>query len=96
MALTKKEVEQIAHLARLNLSSEEIERFGPQLEAILGHAEKLNELSLDGVEPTAHIVSATDRDRADEVVTGLSPADVEAGAPEFRAGSVRVPRLLED
>lgn len=95
MALTRKQVEEIAHLARLNLTPEELDRFGAQLDSVLGYVEKLNELDLDGVEPTAHVLPVTDRGRADEERPGLSPDDVEAMAPDFRAGSVRVPRILE-
>ena len=80
MALTRKDVEAIAHLARLSLTEAELARYGAQLEAILGYVESLNKLPLEGVEPTTHV----------------SPAEVEAMAPEFRAGSVRVPRILEE
>jgi aspartyl-tRNA(Asn)/glutamyl-tRNA(Gln) amidotransferase subunit C len=52
MALTRKEVEALAHLARLNLTPEELERFGGQLEAILGYVERLNGLDLSNMEPT--------------------------------------------
>ena len=96
MALTREQVEEIAHLARLNLTPEELERFGAQLESILGYVEKLNELKLEGVEPTAHVLPVTDRTREDVVAPGLSAEDVEAFAPEARAGSVRVPRILEE
>jgi len=96
MALTRKEVEEIAHLTRLNLTPEELAQFGSQLESILGYVEKLNELRLDGIEPTAHVLPLTDRGRADEVKPGLSPEDVEASAADSRAGSVRVPRILEE
>ncbi len=95
MALTRKNVEDIAHLARLNLTTEELERYGTQLEAILGYVEMLNQLDLEGVEPTTQVLALCDRMRKDEPQPGLTPEDVEAIAPEFKAGSVKVPRILE-
>ncbi len=96
MALNRKDVEGIAHLARLSLTEAELERFGAQLEAILGYVESLNKLPLEGVEPTTHVSPATDRTRPDQPAPGLAQADVAAIAPEFKAGSVRVPRILEE
>jgi len=96
MALTRKDVEAIAHLARLSLTEAELARYGAQLEAILGYVESLNKLPLEGVEPTTHVSPATDRTRPDKPASGISAAEVEAMAPEFRAGSVRVPRILEE
>ncbi len=96
MALTSKDVEAIAHLARLNLTPDELHRFGTQLEAILGYMETLNKLDLEGVEPTTHILSSvTNRYREDTIRPGLTSDDVAANAPDFKAGSVRVPRILE-
>jgi aspartyl-tRNA(Asn)/glutamyl-tRNA(Gln) amidotransferase subunit C len=96
MALTRTQIESVARLARLSLSPEESERFGAQLEEILGYVERLGELNLEGVEPTAHAVEIVNRVRPDEPAPGLEPAALEAMAPEFRAGSVRVPRILEE
>ena len=96
MALTRKEIEAIAHLARLNLSQEELERFAPQLEQILGYVESLGALDLAQVEPTTYVLDITNRFRKDEIHPGLSPEEVEANAPEFKAGSVRVPRILDE
>ena len=96
MALTREETAKIAHLARLALTPEELDRFGKQLEAILGYVETLNKLDLKGVEPTAHVLTVTDRDRPDAITPGLTPDDLAANAPEFRHGMVRVPRIMED
>ncbi len=96
MGLSREDVARIAHLARLDLPPEELDRFGRQLADILGYVEKLNALSLEGVEPTAHALPVTDRDRPDGNAPGLTPDDVAAMAPEFRHGSVRVPRIMEE
>lgn len=95
MALSRADVERIAHLARLTLTPEELDRFGGQLDAILGHVAALDALDLKGVEPTTHALDLRNRTREDRVTPGLAAADVEANAPEFKAGSVRVPPILE-
>ena len=96
MGLTRAEVEMIANLGRLDLTPEELDRFGKQLEAILGYVEKLNELDLKGVEPTTHVLPLTDRIRGDKTAPGLAPEDIAKSAPDFRLGMVRVPRIMED
>lgn len=96
MALTREEVAKIAHLARLELAPGELDRFGKQLEAILGYVEKLNELDLKGAEPTTHVLPLTDREREDKVAPGMTPEDLEKSAPDSRHGMVRVPKIMED
>lgn len=96
MAFSRNEVEAIARLARLNLTDAELDRFGGQLGAILGYVELLDNVDLKDVEPTTHVQDDADRFREDRVTAGLTPDDLEAMAPEFRAGSVRVPKILEE
>jgi len=96
MALTREDVAKIAHLARLELTPEEMDKYLHQLAAILGYVDTLNKLDLKGVEPTAHVLTVTDRDRPDTVTPGLTPEDIAKNAPEFRHGMVRVPRIMEE
>ena len=58
-------VEHIAKLARLSVSEEEKELFGPQLNGILSYMEKLNELDTKDVEPTSHVLSLSNVMRDD-------------------------------
>ena len=96
MPLTRAEVEALARLSRLALTPGELEKFGGQLDAILGYVDLLGKLDLNDVEPTAQVSAATDRTRPDVVTPGVSNDDLAAIAPEFKAGSVRVPRILEE
>lgn len=48
------DVRHIAHLARIELTDAEAETFQSQLSQVLGHVEKLREVDVSGVEPTAH------------------------------------------
>ncbi len=55
MQLTPEEVKHIAKLARLKLSDKEVKKFSEQLSSILSHADMLNEVNTDNVEPIAQI-----------------------------------------
>ncbi len=74
MKLTKKRVQHIANLAKLNLSDEEIARFQKQLSSILEYVELLNEINTEGTEVTAQTtglknVYREDKSSPDEVLT---------------------------
>jgi len=67
MALSKKDVEHIALLARLGLTEAEKEKFAQQLSSILEYVEQLKEVNTDGVEPTAQVTGLENVMRADEM-----------------------------
>jgi aspartyl-tRNA(Asn)/glutamyl-tRNA(Gln) amidotransferase subunit C len=71
MAATQLDVKYVAHLARLQLSSDEEKKLSAQLGHILGYIEKLNELDVTGVEPTAHAVPMVNVTRPDEIQPSL-------------------------
>lgn len=75
MKLTKDDVKKIAHLARLGLTDEEIEKFAPQLTDILNYVEMLSEVDTTGVEPTSQVTGLANVTREDEVDQSLSTAD---------------------
>ena len=94
--ISREEVEQVARLARLHLSEEELERMREQLDAILAYIDKLRELDVEGVEPTSHAVPLVNVMRDDERAPSLSQEAALANAPD-RAGELfRVPRIIED
>lgn len=67
MQLTGDQVRHIAKLARLNLTDEEVEKFTPELGAILGYINQLTEVDTQGVEPTAQVTGTTSVLRKDEL-----------------------------
>lgn len=67
MDLSKQQIEHIAQLARLELSDEELERYGGQLSVILGYIDMLNEVDTDGIEPTAQVTGLSNVFRGDQV-----------------------------
>lgn len=96
MTIDRSAVDHVARLARLALSEEERERMSAELTVILEHAEKIQALDLDKVEPTAHAVKLVNVVRPDEAKPSLGKEEALANAPETEDGRFRVPRIVED
>ena len=94
--ISREEVLHVARLARLHLTEEELERMRAQLDAILAYVDKLRELDVEGVEPTAHAVPLVDVMRDDALTPCLSQEEVLANAPDRAGEFFRVPRIIED
>ena len=98
MALEEKDVRYVAELAHLEVSPEEVKKFLPQLDSILEHMQKLNELDTSEVEPMAQVTypSAVNPSlRADLPHKMFEQAEALANAPDPSAGYFRVPRVIE-
>jgi len=93
--ITRADVEHVAHLARLALDEDELERFTRELGVILEHAEDIAALDLDDVEPTAHPLPLVNVLRPDRVEAPLPRDEVLAQAPAAEDGRFRVPRILD-
>jgi aspartyl-tRNA(Asn)/glutamyl-tRNA(Gln) amidotransferase subunit C len=91
MAISRDEVVHVARLARLDLSEEELERFGGQLSAILEAVGKVAELDLSDVEPTAHPLDLLNVWAEDEPRPSLRVEEALANAPDREGGFFRVP-----
>jgi aspartyl-tRNA(Asn)/glutamyl-tRNA(Gln) amidotransferase subunit C len=89
------DVKYVAHLARLSLSTEEERKIGAQLANILGYIEKLKEVDVRGVEPTAHAFPLVNITRADEVCPSISHEDALRNAPAQANGLFIVPKIVE-
>ena len=96
MASRPIDVRHVAELARLQLTDDEVRTFAPQLDAVLGYAEKLRELDVEGIEPTAHAAAVFDHADDDIPAAGLGPAALLANAPDCAAGQLRVPKVVAD
>jgi len=95
MKISLKEVSHIAHLARLELTEEELERFSIQLSKILSYMDKLNELDTSNIEPTSHVIPIKNVFRDDEVFPSLSSEEALRNSPERTENFFRVPRIIE-
>jgi len=93
--LTLQQVEHVALLARLELTPEEKTKLTEDLNVILEHFERLQELDATGVEPTSHAIPMQNVFRADEVRPSLPREAILAEAPDAREGYFVVPRIVE-
>jgi aspartyl-tRNA(Asn)/glutamyl-tRNA(Gln) amidotransferase subunit C len=89
--IDREQVLQVARLARLELSDDEVERMAGELSGVLDHIERIGELDLDGVEPTSHVVALENVLRADEPAPSLTRERALAGAPDATDAGFRVP-----
>lgn len=95
MALSKRDVEHIAHLARLEVSDDEIADYVDKLSSIIELVARLDELDTAGVLPMAHPLNMRQRLRPD-AVTETNQRDLyQRNAQAVGRGFYRVPRVIE-
>jgi aspartyl-tRNA(Asn)/glutamyl-tRNA(Gln) amidotransferase subunit C len=95
MPLSLQEVEHIARLARLELTAEQKARYRGQLEAILDHVAKLQELDTRDVPPTTSASAGGSPLRADEPRPGLTKDELLKNAPGQADGQFKIPPVFE-
>ena len=95
MAATDLNVKYVAHLARLSLSAEEEQKFGAQLGNVLGYIEKLRQLDVSTVEPTAHATPLSNITRPDETRPSLPTEEALRNAPSKANGLFLAPKIVE-
>ena len=98
MKLTEKEVRYVADLANLSFSDEEVRKFARELDGILEHMDKLNELDTSNVEPMAQVLYKADEAatlREDRERTPLGTEAALANALQQGTGYFKVPRVIE-
>ena len=95
MAEVDIDVKYVAHLARLSLSPDEEQKIGAQLGNILGYIEKLKEVDVTGVEPTAHAFPLVNVTRIDEAHSSMSNSEALRNAPVQANGLFIVPKIVE-
>ena len=95
MASVEIDVKYVAHLARLALTPDEEKKLTSQLGNILGYIDKLKELDVAGIEPTAHAVPMVNVTRPDEIRPSLPHDDALRNAPAKANGLFIVPKIVE-
>jgi aspartyl-tRNA(Asn)/glutamyl-tRNA(Gln) amidotransferase subunit C len=91
--ISEEQVRHVANLARLGLTDDEIEKMGGQLDAILDSIEKIQELDLSGVPPTANPLDLSNVLRPDEPRPELAQEQALSPAPERVDDLFAVPRI---
>lgn len=99
MSLSADEIQEIAHLARLKLSDEELARYGAQLTSILDYVGQLQSVAAEGVEPTNTVSGAINVTREDEVtcIPGETARKKMLAQSAKRQGDfLKVPGVFQD
>jgi len=92
--ISNEEVARIAHLARLELSANEIAELAGEMEAILGAVARVQEAAKSDVLPTSHPLVLVNVTRPDVVRPSLTPENALSGAPASEEDRFRVPQIL--
>jgi aspartyl-tRNA(Asn)/glutamyl-tRNA(Gln) amidotransferase subunit C len=95
LKLSSQEVEYVAHLARLEITDKEKDKFTAQLNDILLYIDKLNKLDTKGVEPMSHAIAVTNAFREDNIVDSIGTEKSLANAPDARGEFFRVPKVID-
>ena len=94
MAITLKDVEYAAKLARLELTEEERVAYQRELDKVVEYIDQLNEVDTENVPVTSHVIPLQNVLREDEVLPSLSADQALANAPKSEDGFFRVPRVI--
>ena len=94
MALSEKDVQYVAKLARLEVTNEEVAKYTQQLANILQYVEQLNQLDTSNVEPLTHPLDMKNVFLEDVVVPSLTQQEVLSNAPEPQSGHFKVPKIM--
>ncbi len=99
MSLTKKEVEKIAALVRLELGEEEKEKFAEDLSSVLGYVQKLSEVNIEKVEPVTGGTNLESVMRKDDETKCLSDSQMReqilSASPNREDDYFKVPSIFE-
>lgn len=90
------DVNYIKNLARLDLTPDEVAKFQTQLGEMLEFFKQLDNVNVDGIEPTSHAFPVENVWREDVAVAGFTPEEALANAPKKRRNEFVVPRVVEE
>jgi aspartyl-tRNA(Asn)/glutamyl-tRNA(Gln) amidotransferase subunit C len=93
MEVTREDVLRCAQLTHVSLDEAEIEPLRRDMEQMLSHAQSLDRLDLEGVEPMTHAVDIPLPRREDIARPGFTQAEALAGAPQADRGCFLVPKV---
>ena len=91
--ISEDDVRHVARLSRLYLSPDEVAPVTDELAKILDHIDKMRELDLADVEPTAHVLEVVNVYRADKPRPSWARSEVLRNAPAVSEDCFRVPRM---
>lgn len=95
MSVSEKEVQKIAHLSKLNLEGDELQKLTGDFNQILEFVAQVDEVDTSGVKPMAHVLDHANVRREDIAAESLAIDDIRKMAPKFEAGYFVVPKVID-
>jgi aspartyl-tRNA(Asn)/glutamyl-tRNA(Gln) amidotransferase subunit C len=95
MSVDSQTVKRVAHLARIAIADDDVERMAGELNVILGFVEQLREVDVAGVEPMTSVTPMDMKKRQDIVTAGNMAVDIVANAPASDENFFLVPKVIE-
>ena len=95
MSLDRETIKHVAHLARIELQPNELEKLSGELHEILGFIDKLKDLNVEQVMPASHILPISNVLREDKPHISLSPEKALENAPRTKGNFFSVPKIIE-
>jgi len=95
MAISKETVQYVAHLSRIDLKPEELEKLSGQLAGILDFIDQLKEVDVSNITPTSHILPVNNVLRQDNPQPSLAPEKALENAPQKAGNFFVVPKVIE-
>lgn len=95
MAITKEQIQWIAHLSRLEIKPDELALAATQLTSILDYINQLQQINTDNIEPLAHALDVSNVFREDDLKESLAVDEALANAPNRQGNFYGVPAILE-
>lgn len=88
-------VKKVADLARIKVADDALEGLAQELSQIIGFMEQLNEVDIEGIEPTTAVMPMPLKLRSDEVREGSQAEAILKNAPDAQEGFFAVPKVIE-
>ncbi|MCX5669125.1 MAG: Asp-tRNA(Asn)/Glu-tRNA(Gln) amidotransferase subunit GatC [Candidatus Omnitrophica bacterium] len=95
MSIDKETIRHVAHLARIELQPNELEKLFGELHEILGFIDKLSILNVEQIKPTSHILPISNVLREDELHVSLNSDKALENAPSKKGNFFSVPKIIE-
>lgn len=92
--ITRKQIEYLADLAKLELSESEKELYAKDLNSIVNHMEQLSTVDTEGVEPTVYLTPAHNPLREDRITGSLQPNEILQNGPSVKRNFFTVPKVI--
>ena len=93
--LSNEALREVAALANIKLTDDEIEQYSSELANIMAHFQSLQDLNTDGVEPTGHAVDINTVLREDKTASPMDRSQVFRNVPSHSGDFVQIPPVIE-